>query len=109
MKKVQLSEELSLSAVVQGFWRADSWNMTTQEMVNFMHACIERGVTTFDTAEIYGGAEAKMGEAFAADPSILKEIELVSKTGIYLTEVDGATFGYYNTTKERVCSPAKRV
>lgn len=92
MKKVQLSEELSLSAVVQGFWRADSWNMTTQEMVNFMHACIERGVTTFDTAEIYGGAEAKMGEAFAADPSILKEIELVSKTGIYLTEVDGATF-----------------
>ena len=59
-----------------------------------MHACIERGVTTFDTAEIYGGAEAKMGEAFAADPSILKEIELVSKTGIYLTEVDGATFGY---------------
>ena len=107
MKKVQLSEELSLSAVVQGFWRADSWNMTTQEMVNFMHACIERGVTTFDTAEIYGGAEAKMGEAFAADPSILKEIELVSKTGIYLTELDGATFGYYNTTKERVLQSCK--
>ncbi len=81
MKKVQLSEGISLSAVVQGFWRADSWNMTTKEMVAFMHACIERGVTTFDTAEIYGGAEAKMGEAFAADPSILKEIELVSKTG----------------------------
>ena len=48
-----------------------------------------------------------MGEAFAADPSILKEIELVSKTGIYLTEVDGATFGYYNTTKERVLQSCK--
>lgn len=41
MKKVQLSEELSLSAVVQGFWRADSWNMTTQEMGKF-HACMYR-------------------------------------------------------------------
>ena len=50
MKKVQIADGLSLSAIVQGFWRADSWNMTTQELVSFMHACIDRGVTTFDTA-----------------------------------------------------------
>ena len=37
-----------------------------------MHACIERGVTTFDTAEIYGGAEAKMGEAFAEASGMTK-------------------------------------
>ncbi len=49
----------------------------------------------------------KWEKLFAADPSILKEIELVSKTGIYLTEVDGATFGYYNTTKERVLQSCK--
>ena len=39
----------------------------------------EKLVTTHDFRVNYGGAEAKMGEAFAADPSILKEIELVSK------------------------------
>lgn len=100
MKKVQLSENLSLSAVVQGFWRLDGWNMTPDELVKFMHGCIERGVTTFDTAEIYGDTvvESLMGEAFAKDPTIRDQIELVSKTGIY--KHDG--FGYYNTTYDRI-------
>lgn len=100
MEKVALSNNLSLSAVVQGFWRLDGWKMTTNELVRFMHGCIERGVTTFDTAEIYGDTvvEKLMGEAFAADPAIRGKIELVSKTGIF--KQDG--FGYYNTTYDRV-------
>ena len=104
MEKMKLSEHLSLSRVIQGFWRLDSWDFSTQELVSFMHACIERGVTTFDTAEIYGGTlcETLMGKAFAADPSLRGQIELVSKTGIYKTPVDGDMFGYYNPKKERV-------
>ena len=66
MKKVKLSEGLSLSAVVQGFWRLDGWNWSAEELARFMNECIERGVTTFDTAEIYGDAlcETLMGQAF---------------------------------------------
>ena len=85
MKKVKLSEGLSLSAVVQGFWRLDGWNWSAEELARFMNECIERGVTTFDTAEIYGDAlcETLMGQAFEQDRSIRNKIQLVSKTGIF--------------------------
>lgn len=69
-----------------------------------MKACIDRGVTTFDTAEIYdsGECERQLGEVFARYPEIRRQIQLVSKTGIYLTQVNGNTFGYYNTTHDRI-------
>lgn len=109
MKKIELSKNLSLSAVVQGFWRLDSWNMSTDDLVKFMKECIARGVTTFDTAEIYGDTlcESLMGEAFAKDPSIRGEIELVSKMGIYKQEINGEMFGYYNTSYDRVIQSCK--
>ena len=109
MKKRQLSGELSISAIVQGFWRLDGWHMTAAELAAFMNECIDRGVTTFDTAEIYGATlcETLMGEAFKKDPTIRKRIELVSKTGIFLREIEGKTFGYYDTTYDRVIQSCK--
>lgn len=109
MKTVKLSDNLSLSSVVQGFWRLEDWKWTTNELVDFMNACIERGVTTFDTAEIYSATlcEKLMGEAFAADKTIRERIQLVSKTGIFQEQINGATFGYYNTTYDRVIKSCK--
>ncbi len=105
MKTVKLSEKLSLSGVVQGFWRLGNWKWETEELVRFMNACIERGVTTFDTAEIYSGTlcETLMGNAFAQDKSIRGKIQLVSKMGIF--NKDG--FGYYDTSYERVMQSCK--
>lgn len=105
MRTVKLSEQLSLSPVVQGFWRLDGWNFSAQELAQFMNACIDRGVTSFDTAEIYAGTlcETLMGEAFEADKTIRSRIQLVSKTGIF--QKDG--FGYYNTTYDRVIQSCK--
>lgn len=109
MKMTKLSENLSISAVAQGFWRLASWNWNTGELVDFMNACIDRGVTTFDTAEVYSGGlcEKLMGEAFARDSSIRKKIQLVSKTGIFKETIDGKPFGYYNTTYDRVVASCK--
>lgn len=109
MKTVKLSDNLSLSPVVQGFWRLEDWKWTTGELAEFMNACIERGVTTFDTAEIYSATlcEKLMGEAFAADKTIRDRIQLVSKTGIFQQQINGATFGYYNTTYDRVITSCK--
>lgn len=109
MKMVKLSEQLSLSAIVQGFWRLESWNLTAKELAGFMNECIDRGVTSFDTAEIYSGTlcEKQMGEAFAADKTIRKRIQLVSKTGIFQEKINGNTFGYYNTTYDRVIASCK--
>lgn len=109
MKMVKLSDQLSVSAVVQGFWRLEDWKLSTQELVTFMNACIEKGVTTFDTAEIYSATlcEKLMGEAFAQDKTIRDRIQLVSKTGIFQEKINGETFGYYNTTYDRVIQSCK--
>ncbi len=104
MQKIKVSDQLSLSRIIQGFWRLDSWNFSTEELVAFMHGCIERGVTTFDTAEIYGDTlcEKLMGDAFAKDPGLRSQIELVSKMGIYKKKINGEDFGYYNTSYEQI-------
>lgn len=109
MKMVQLSDKLSLSAVVQGFWRLEDWKFCTEELVTFMNACIERGVTTFDTAEIYSSTlcEKLMGDAFAQDKTIRERIQLVSKTGIFKEVINGEEFGYYNTTYDRILQSCK--
>lgn len=104
MQTVQMNS-IELSRIVQGFWRLTDWNMSTDELVAFMRQCVDLGVTTFDTAEIYGGTEceAQMGRAFAKDPSLRKSVQLVSKTGIF-REGD---FGYYNTTYDRVMTSCR--
>ncbi len=109
MKTVKLSERLSLSAVVQGFWRLEDWKWTSKELAQFMNACIDRGITSFDTAEIYSSTlcEKLMGDAFSEDTSIRGRIQLISKTGIFQEKVNGETFGYYNTSYERVMQSCK--
>ena len=109
MKSYKLSDDLSLSAISQGFWRLDGWDFSTDQLVSHMHACIDRGVTTFDTAEIYAGTlcETLMGDAFRKDKSLRKQIQLVTKTGIFTQEINGETFGYYDTTYERVIQSCK--
>ncbi len=102
--KTKVSHNLSLSTIIQGFWRLDKWNMPASELARFMNECIERGITTFDTAEIYAGSQCEtlMGEAFRADPSIRSRIELVTKTGIFKQPTADGSFGYYDTSYDRI-------
>jgi len=67
------------------------------------------GITTFDTAEIYGRTvcETLMGKAFKKDPTLIKRIELVTKTGIFEKEISGEKIGYYNTRYSRVMQSCK--
>lgn len=99
MERVKLGG-IELSRLVQGFWRLTGWNMSTEELAAFMSKCVELGVTTFDTAEIYGNTECEtqMGRALAKTPGLRGKVEIVSKTGI-TREGD---FGYYDTSYKRV-------
>ena len=47
MKMIKLSDNLSLSSIIQGFWRLCSWEWTAEELADFMNACIE-GVDTME-------------------------------------------------------------
>jgi myo-inositol catabolism protein IolS len=60
--------ELSLSKVIMGTWQADKqyWHgVEDRELIAAVHAALDAGVTTFDTAEDYGNghSEQLLGEA----------------------------------------------
>lgn len=109
MEMIKISENNTFSRLIQGYWRLNDWGLSSDQLVDFMKERIDRGITTFDTAEIYDDTrvESAMGEAFAKAPELRGQIQLVSKTGIYKTPVNGDMFGYYNTTYDRVIRSCK--
>ena len=109
MTKIKLTDNLSLSQIIRGFWRLDTWELSTDELIDNMKSSIDLGVTSFDTAEIYSDTlcESQIGEAFAKDPALRGKVELISKTGIYKQEINGESFGYYNTTYDRIVRSCK--
>ena len=62
--------ELTLSALVTGAWRMAEWGLSVEQRVGWIEGNIERGLTTFDHADIYGSyaVEGLFGEALAASP-----------------------------------------
>ena len=75
-----------LSPVIAGCWRMSEWNWTPAERLRWIEQCLDRGVTTFDHADIYGGytVEALFGEALALAPHLRERMQIVSKCGIKL-------------------------
>jgi len=100
--RVDALSELGISRVIAGLWRLPEWRMSAPELLGFVEACVERGVSAFDHAEIYGrgAVEASFGEALALQPSLRDRIQLVSKAGIRLAAsgaAAGAQIKYYDT------------
>jgi predicted oxidoreductase len=75
-----------LSRIVYGTWRLLSTKPTAQEINHRLNACVDLGITTIDTAEIYGlyEVEKALGEALALSPGLRDKLELVTKAGIYV-------------------------
>jgi predicted oxidoreductase len=74
----------TLSNIIAGCWRMADWGWSPQERLTWIEACIERGATTFDHADIYGGftVESLFGEALALNPGLRERMQLISKCGI---------------------------
>ncbi|MDP2813051.1 MAG: aldo/keto reductase [Erysipelotrichaceae bacterium] len=105
MEKIKLNENVSISPIVQGFWHLTDWNWTIAETIEFIEQCIALGVTTFDTAEIYGNyaCEERMGEVLRAAPHLRDRIQIVTKTGINMfSDQRPYTLGHYDTRKHKV-------
>jgi predicted oxidoreductase len=87
MKRVKLAPRgLEFSRMVYGTWRLLGTKPTPQEINRRLHACLELGITTIDTAEIYGlyEVEQMLGAALALSPGLRDKLELVTKAGIYV-------------------------
>jgi predicted oxidoreductase len=92
--------------MVYGTWRLLATKPTAQEINRRLHACLDLGITTIDTAEIYGGyeVEEQLGAALALSLGLRDKLEIVTKAGIY---VPGARHperrtAHYNATGPRL-------
>ena len=75
------------SQLIYGTWRIlDEPTPTAQELNRRINACVDLGITTLDTAEIYGlyEVEEALGKAIALSPGLRDKLEIVTKAGIYV-------------------------
>ncbi|MDX9866358.1 MAG: aldo/keto reductase [Kiritimatiellia bacterium] len=97
-----------LSRMAYGTWRLLADKPTAQEVNRRLHSCLELGITTIDTAEIYGKYEVEslLGEALALSPGLRERLELVTKAGIYVpcAACPGRRTAHYDATAGRLCA-----
>ena len=107
MERIELAQGLSFSRLVYGMWRlADDSDTSVKHVDAKINAALDQGITTFDQADIYGGytAEAVMGAAIKANPSLRQRMEIVSKCDIVIDagRHSGTRVKHYNTTAAHI-------
>jgi predicted oxidoreductase len=106
MERVQLTEDLSFSKVIQGFWRLAEWNYKKEELLSFIEQCLELGITTFDHADIYGNntCEDIFGDALSLKPELRQNMQIVTKCGIkpISNKYPEHKIKHYDTSKEHI-------
>ena len=107
MERIELAQGLAFSRLVYGMWRlADDSDTSVKHVDAKINVALDQGITTFDQADIYGGytAEAVMGAAMKANPSLRQRMEIVSKCDIVIDagRHSGARVKHYNTTAAHI-------
>jgi predicted oxidoreductase len=107
MRRIQLTKDgPEFSRLAYGTWRLLATEPSAQEINRRLNVCLELGITTIDTAEIYGKYEVEkaLGEALALSPGLRDRLEIVTKAGIYVPckyHPERRT-AFYNATGERL-------
>lgn len=107
MKRIKLSKTSpAFSRLVYGTWRLLATKPDAQELNRRLHACVELGITSIDTAEIYGlyNVEEALGTALALSPGLRDQLEIITKAGIYVPNVyhPERRTAHYNATGARL-------
>lgn len=98
------------SRFVMGYWRLMEWNFTPRQLVSFIEAHLDLGVTTVDHADIYGGyqCEAAFGEALKLAPHLRARMEMVTECGIATTAKPEHALGHYITERDHIIRSAEQ-
>ncbi|WP_299897874.1 aldo/keto reductase [uncultured Ruegeria sp.] len=107
MQRVKLSDSLEMSRLVYGMWRlGDDSDTSAGHVEAKIQACLDQGITTFDQADIYGlyQAEAVLGTALRANPSLRQKMEIVTKCDIVapVGRYADAKVKYYDTSRAHI-------
>lgn len=101
VERIELHSDLSFSRIIHGHWRLADWNYSVKRRIELIEQCLELGITTIDTADIYGNytCEALLGEALALKPELREKLEIVTKCGIKLANEDnGVHLNHYDSS-----------
>ncbi|NIV95461.1 oxidoreductase [candidate division KSB1 bacterium] len=109
MEKIKLAENgPTFSRCVAGCMRLAEWGLKPSELQNWIQACLEMGLTTFDHADIYGDytCEQLFGDALQSDPALREKMQLVTKCGIKLISGNRPdhSIKHYDTSKAHILS-----
>lgn len=110
MKTIKISPNVTFSRIVQGFWRLTGgfpgdWGLSTGGLTDFLGKRFELGVTTLDSADVYGrgNCETELGKALRTFRR--EEYQIVSKAGIRMNPQKG--FFYYDTSYESLVTKCR--
>lgn len=85
--------------------------MTSQNLVKFVHAGLEEGITSTDHADIYGdyACERLFGEALALEPALRDQLQIVTKCDIKLVSEKHPShqIAHYDTSKAHIVQSAE--
>jgi aryl-alcohol dehydrogenase-like predicted oxidoreductase len=103
-KRMLGSHNLEVSALGLGCMRmsfGDSPVGTKQEMISFLHAAVERGITFFDTAEVYGPFTNELLVGEALEP-FHGQVAIATKFGFQLNPDGSPGWQGLNSRPERI-------
>ena len=104
----------AFSQLIYGTWRVldDAATATCEHFLHRLHTCLELGITTLDTAEIYGlyKVEEFIGRTLALEPGLREKFEIVTKAGIYVPCEfhPNRKTAHYNATAARLVKSAEK-
>ncbi|MEP4031963.1 aldo/keto reductase [Roseibium polysiphoniae] len=107
MDRIPLSPALELSRLVYGMWRiGDDADTSPAHVEAKIQSCLDQGITSFDQADIYGGyqAEAILGTALKANPSLRDKMEIITKCDIVapMGRYASAKVKHYDTSRAHI-------
>ncbi len=86
-------------------WGVWGKSLSSKDMLSLMHHCLERGITTFDHADIYGGytTEAEFGKVLTESNVKREDIRIITKCGIqYVCEARPNRIKHYDYSKDHI-------
>lgn len=102
-----------LSRLIMGTMRLGKWgaNFTKHQYAEFVEACLEQGIDTFDLADIYGDhtQEAEFGEGIAGT-GLRDRIRLITKCGICRPDENRRDYKlkHYNTSRDHIIASVEQ-
>lgn len=112
MDKIKFSDTLTMDRIIHGHWRLLDWKLTPQELLSFVKEVMDLGITTIDTADIYGGygAEEAFGEALTKEKSLREKLTIVTKCGIIIPTKNRPEYSshYYDQSRKHIIESAER-